>query len=469
MESIRDSPPLLTAFLRAMPKGADLHSHLGGAVYAESWLEWAAEDGSCISRRELRILNAPCTPAGDTVPATAALRDPDLHRALVDRFSVRNWHPALLNGHDRFFDSFGKFAALRYRVGDQVAEVQNRAAAGGVHYLELMQTLDNLASWGLADRAGWHAELDVMRDTLLALGLESTILPAAVAELDRIEARRDSLLACDTPDPQAGCDVTVRWLYQVLRAQSPERVFAQIQLGFLLTRADPRVVGLNLVQPEDWHIAVADYSLHMRMIEHLHRSYPDVSVTLHAGELVPGLVPPDALRSHIREAVEVAGARRIGHGVAIMHEPEPHALLRQMAARGILVEINLTSNDIILGVRGPDHPLRWYLEAGVPVALSTDDEGVARSEMTMEYLKAVQEQGLDYATLKRMARHSLEFAFVEGASLWSGARTFEPVAACVDGFETVSCEAHVAENTKARLQRRLEQGFAAFEARHRQY
>ncbi len=64
--------------------------------------------------------------------------------------------------------------------------------------------------------------------------------------------------------------------------------------------------------------------------------------------------------------------------------------------------------------------------AGVPVALATDDEGVSRSEMTREYERAVADQGLDYATLKKMARTSLEHSFLPGASLWSYAHKFTP-------------------------------------------
>ena len=53
------------------------------------------------------------------------------------------------------------------------------------------------------------------------------------------------------------------------------------------------------------------------------------------------------------------------------------------------------------------------LIAGVPVALSTDDEGVARSEMTMEYVRAAQQQLLAYREIKAMARASLRHSFAD--------------------------------------------------------
>ncbi|TNY08220.1 adenosine deaminase, partial [Escherichia coli] len=88
---------------------------------------------------------------------------------------------------------------------------------------------------------------------------------------------------------------------------------------------------------------------------------------------------------------QVAGANRIGHGVSIAYEPEARDLMRRMARDGIAVEINLTSNAAILGVKGRDHPLALYRSEGVPVVLSTDDQGVSRSDMTNEYMRAVRE------------------------------------------------------------------------------
>src|SRR6202012_2950517 len=132
--------------------------------------------------------------------------------------------------------------------------------------------------------------------------------------------------------------------------------------------------------------------------------YPGVHISLHADELAPGMVPPDGLTFHIRLAVEQGEAERIGHGVDIMYEENPYELLKEMAAKHVMVEINLTSNDVILGVRGKDHPLPIYLKYGVPVALSTDDEGVSRIDMTHEYVRAVETYQLNYRDLKRMVR-----------------------------------------------------------------
>jgi hypothetical protein len=206
----------------------------------------------------------------------------------------------------------------------------------------------------------------------------------------------------------------------------------------------------------------------MRMLDYLHSVYPKVQITLHAGELAPGLVPPEDLRSHIRDSLRKGHAKRIGHGVDIMFEDQPYALLREMAEKRVMVEICLTSNDVILGVRGKRHPLSTYIEHGVPVALATDDEGVSRSEMTREYVKAVEEQGLSYSQLKTMARTSLEHAFIAGRSLWANTRRWTTAGECsLPRSRTASaspaCRRFLDDNPKARLQWELESAFSEFE------
>jgi adenosine deaminase len=140
--------------------------------------------------------------------------------------------------------------------------------------------------------------------------------------------------------------------------------------------------------------------------------YPRVHIALHAGELASGLVPPEGLRFHIREAIEIGHAERIGHGVSVMYENDALGLLHLMKQRHIAVEINLTSNDLILGVRGANHPLPVYRKYGVPIVLSTDDEGVSRTHLTQEYQRAVLTYGLSYADLKTIVRNSIEYSFL---------------------------------------------------------
>ena len=214
----------------------------------------------------------------------------------------------------------------------------------------------------------------------------------------------------------------MRFLHYTLRGFEPSEVFAQLLIGFELATADPRVAGVNMVMPEHWYIPMRDFELHMRMVGFLHSVYPKVPISLHAGELVHGQVPPEGLRFHITQSIDVAGARRIGHGVDVMEENSPEELLKKMAAKRVLVEVCLTSNDHILGVKGADHPLPLYLRYGVPVTLATDDLGVSRGDMTEEYFRAARDYHLTYQQLKSFARQSIEHAFLDAPSR-AGERT----------------------------------------------
>jgi adenosine deaminase len=168
--------------------------------------------------------------------------------------------------------------------------------------------------------------------------------------------------------------------------------------------------------------------------------------------------------------VETGHAERIGHGVDVMHETDPIALIKEMARRNVLVEICLTSNDLILGVRGNQHPLPIYIKYGAPVALATDDEGVSRSDMNQEYLRAVEGYDLSYEQLKGMARASLEHSFLPGASLWKDAHTFRRVDTCAADSPAKSglspaCRKLLAGSQRAQVQWREEAEFDKFEAK----
>jgi adenosine deaminase len=208
------------------------------------------------------------------------------------------------------------------------------------------------------------------------------------------------------------------------------------------------------------------------MIRYLRSVYPDAHVTLHAGELVPGLVPAADLRSHVREAVEIAGADRIGHGVDVLGETNADGLLATMARRHVLVEVPLTSNRQILGVFGRKHPFMRYRVAGVPVALATDDPAVSRIDLTHEYEYATEEYGLGYRTLKHLSRTSLEYSFLPGGSLWRARGDHHVRSACVsdtlgEPLPGRSCRALLRASVKAATQWRLERAIRLFERRKR--
>ena len=478
MEVARLQGPLaMHTFLLGMPKGADLHVHLSGAVYAETFLQDAAEDGLCIDTKALKFVK----PAGkscakdqllasDLLAHTDSAPDQALYDKLVDAFSMRSFVPfSEFSGHDQFFSTFDHFGGTDKRhAGEWVDEVVSRAAHQNEQYIELMDTPPFGHAATIAHQLGWDPNLPEFRQRLLAAGIDQEV-DAARDRVQSALATRNQLEHCGTPEATPACQVQVRFLYQILRDFPKEQVFAQTLLGFEAISKIPDFVGINFVQPEDGHISMSDYTLQMQMLDYLHSVYPSVHISLHAGELAPGLVPPDGLRFHIRQAVELGHAERIGHGVDVMYEDDAPALLKELAARHVMIEINLTSNEGILGIEGADHPLPYFRKARVPIALSTDDEGVSRIDLTHEYVKAAEDFSLSYLDLKQMARTGMEHTFLPGQSLWANPDDFtKPVAACATPQPqnpTPTCADFLKNNEKAAAQWQQERRFRDFEAR----
>ena len=468
----RGNPLALRAFLVDMPKGAELHYHLEGGVYAESWIRAAAEDHLCVTLATSTLVPKQGASCGaGNVPVENALHDQHLYDKLVDAFSMRGYVPTPgVTGHDQFFNTFDRFvAADAGHTGDWLDEAATRAAAQNEQYLELMVTPPFTHAATIAREIGWHGEnFAEFRDQLLGKGLRDEV-PVTRAYLDQAEKKRKQLEHCGDANEAPACKVEIRYIYQVLRAFAPEQVFAQTLLGFEAAAADPRIVGINYVQPEDDHNAMSNYALQMRQIGYLHGVYPKLHISLHAGEIAPGMVAPEGLRFHIRMAVEVAHAERIGHAVDVMYEDHPYDLLKEMAEKHVMAEINLTSNDVILGITGSDHPFPLYRKYKVPVSLSTDDEGVSRIDLTHEYVRAAETYALTYGDLKQMVRTSLEHSFLPGASLWKEPDKFDRMvddcAADSIGEHSSKCAAFLQSSERAQQQWELERRFAEFEAR----
>ncbi|WP_406383011.1 adenosine deaminase [Streptomyces sp. NBC_01618] len=472
LDSLRNRPERLKSFFKALPKGGDLHNHLSGAVTTEYLIELAIENGLCIDAT-MTAVASPCGPG--TRPAADARTDAAFKREIVRAWSMQDF-PADQSGHDHFFDTFNKFGmATWYARGKMLANVANTVVEQNQFYLETMVSPASDSAKALAESVGYDADLAAFHRRLVADGKLDRVVDEAVKEADDSDVQFREAAHCGTARPDPGCRLPVRWISQVSRGSSPARVFTQMEVGMRLAERDPRFVAVNLVQPEDWDSSLANYSLQMRMLKYLRGQYPQAHLTLHAGELAPGLVKPEDLTFHIREAVLVAGAERIGHGVDLVHEDDWRELARTMARRKVAVEVPFSSNKQILGIAGDDHPFNAYRRYGVPVVLATDDPGVSRIDISHEYRYAARTYGLRYTELKDLARASLEYAFRTGRSLWANGSApsgYRLVAACADNrpgttHPSARCARYLADNPKAATEWRQETAFATFEARHR--
>jgi hypothetical protein len=278
------------------------------------------------------------------------------------------------------------------------------------------------------------------------------------------------MLGLDSPVTGNKGELVIRYIAGVYRLEVGSAFFARAAAGILAINTDERVVGLNLVAPEDAPVSQENFEGQMEILDFLWKKTGEPKFTLHAGELVLRDSPVEPMRNRISRTIEIGHARRIGHGISVAWEEDVPALLKRMRDEGILVEICLSSNESILGIKGRDHPFDLYHRAGVPVSLNTDDEGVSRSNITMEYIKAIQRYDLTYEEIKDLVRNGIEYSFLPGDSLFEN-RDYRHLRLGFEGVRSPDWAPDEAartlmdENPKLNRQVVLERAFVEFETR----
>ncbi len=405
--TIKQDPNALYAFFNAMPKGGELHYHLAGGAYPEVMLDLAAAQPYCLNDSNMTVTrNKQCT-------AAALSTNDALYERYVQAWSLKNFAATNETAEEHFFASFYKFKpVVSNNEAALLADVLKRADAQNEQYMEILVTPDNAQS---ASFAPIIKGKKTNQEKLAALEKSKAFndnIQYTLTQGRNSLAQSRVLLGCDKNPKAEGCGVTVRFQYYILRQLPSDAFFAMAVNAFSVAQGSPDFVGINLVQQEDVPSALKPYKKQMQVLDFLHQRYPSVHISLHAGELSPTAVAPENLRFHIHDAITLGHAERIGHGVDIAYEDNAEALVQMMAQKRIAVEVNLTSNDWLLNVKGAAHPLQYYLAHQVPVVLSTDDEGLLRTNLTQEYVRATLEQQLEYQQLKTITQNAIQYSFL---------------------------------------------------------
>jgi adenosine deaminase/adenosine deaminase CECR1 len=433
----------LTMFFSQMPKGADLHHHYSGALYAEQYLEFLDKDGWCVNKFSYKIETSKevieaerAQPAAQRQCLNAAevYADDFTWRELLQHWSSKDFanHSGMQAPPDRqFFQTFGYFGPVsNTNFHDGLQRLKERAIAENVSYIETMFKMSPFVVNKDFDQMAWQnanndAALDTqMRGWMAALEHDAAFNKSIgdfVAKIDEAAAGIDD------------ANFTMRYQTYVLRLLNPSQVFSSMLAGFKAASGSDKIVGVNIVGQESQAVSMRDYTLHMKMFRFLKAAYPDVKVALHAGELALGDVPPEDLAYHIDQAITLAHANRIGHGIDLAHERNVSGIMKSMREQDIPVEINLTSNAFINGVKGENHPITLYRKYGVPYVISTDDAGVTRHNLANEYVLFASRYKPGYAEMKKASYNSIRYSFLSAAD-------------------------------KSRLTRQLDQRFGVFEA-----
>ena len=126
---------------------------------------------------------------------------------------------------------------------------------------------------------------------------------------------------------------------------------------------------------------------------------------MHAGEANS----PQAIQNVI-DAIEILGAKRIGHGLQIIHSQKA---LKYVRDRKIPLELCPWSNVLTQAVTGMDeHPFKRLMEAGIRVTINSDDPGIFHSDLTHEYELLEKHLGMSESEFKQCNQWAYEASFI---------------------------------------------------------
>ncbi len=389
-EEIRDkaTPRQLYAFLQTMPKGGDLHHHATLSFYAHNVLPAAIE----IQKLGYRYYTRTTFGACDDNENGPVVIYANISKASYEKLSncrkkdytpldqlnaeqKRAWHSAHIldetgeNRNEFFEEIVNRLTPLArnpHLFAELFAQNLKLFAAEGVRYVE----------------AQWGPFLNEKPD-----GTQYTPDEAIAIVKQRLAE----------PDVAS---TGIQYKFQVtiirFRADVEQQV---LNLHLFVDRHRDMFVGINAAGRED-----NDKGHALRMLNafrEARRKTGNINLSIHAGE-------KDSPGPEVRNTL-LLGATRIGHGVNLIDDPDTMLLMRH---NRYLVEINLVSNRVLDYV--PDlskHPFPEYLRFGIPVCLNTDDRGSWDSNMTDEYMHAVQLFRLTWREMVEMARNSIRYSF----------------------------------------------------------
>ncbi|MDY0190242.1 MAG: hypothetical protein RBR22_05865 [Desulfuromonas sp.] len=200
--------------------------------------------------------------------------------------------------------------------------------------------------------------------------------------------------------------VIVRWNCAFIRTldYATNTLWAQALIDLLQNNYYPELTGIDLLANEtDTPALETGQNIYLPVLAANEEGSINLHRTMHAGEL--GDI------HNVRDAM-ILGAERVGHGVKLAQDTL--ALEYAVQEKMLPIEINLYSNYRLQVIDDfSQHPFLNFLRLGLPISLSTDDEGMFVTDIANEYKIAITYTDITHEELKQMAFNSIETAFVD--------------------------------------------------------
>ncbi len=399
LHQLKTNAQTLSNFCAEIPKGAILHTHPYGTM-DRATVEYVLEtfnpliekatllkyiDGTTekIHPQEVQFVNLRAEYYSQARSYLEIRADfPQDAQSIVDLFFVPRDSHIFTQGVTPFSRFLAAFALpleilgiLTCNTAQQIALEQIiydhlflRGLAQRVHYMEITRNLPVLKNSRLF--------IDRYNELLVWTGSSHAVKPRTLLSFNR-----------------TSLDSSERRLQQVATMSQ-----------LLSMESSPYVVGINLMGDESLVDALdaAQFVYGKLLVENKVRT-TGLSATIHAGEL--GDV------RNLRDAL-VFDVRRIGHGILLQKDPVVLELVRR---QGVALEISLTSNEILQVSPLTKNPFLSFHRLGIPVSLSTDDEGMFQTDPNQECVRAIANSDMEYTELRQMMIHSVTTSFADNA------------------------------------------------------
>ena len=471
--------------LKNLPKGGDLHNHSLGGGYSEFIYEKAIERNSFYDLDTHFFLTDDeynkSNKNSSIIPIDKFKQSYTFD--FFDNYSIRGLKH-LSDGRNHFFKTFPMTISSKVTENELILEIAKRNKLENISYVEIISDCIPLSISSL------YKSLFSLNDfSFDKLDEYISILEKENTNLNYLEVKKFLNEREEFIKEHNGDQVTIKYFPYLRRSSSTlMEFFIEGYYSILYSILDKRIAGVNIVEVEDDINSRLNYDSHLHILKYLFYYFKNKysvspNYSLHAGELTLNIAPLEDMIDRIKSSVFLSKecsknseplTKRIGHGVSVKWENP--STIQALKLHKIPIEICLTSNEIILGIKNEDHPFNFYKNHNIPMVICTDDEGVSRSNIILEYFKAVTRYNLSYFDLKQLIRNSLEFSFLEGEGLfstpshmskdfYSNIRDEFSDISSLEQWETEEEKYHllIEKNEKLKLQIKLEKDFLKFE------
>ncbi|KAF0709983.1 Adenine deaminase [Aphis craccivora] len=376
-------------FMNLIPKGGDLHNHLSGALFFEDYVNIFNKLNYCIDNRTFQVSKN----YSNNCKSFKEL-DINTYNEMRKRWSILDYKYNYGN-LEKFFDIFNYLRLPLDCVKEALLIVKSRAINENIQYIEFMLGMRSIINVDDSKNITFDFNnINILMKMFDNDSVKQSNIYQAIKIINNFNISDNNF--------------TVKYLISLSRTLNPYLFFEQIYYASKIYNKTEEVVGVNVSDREDNKYSFIYYDIQIEIIKYFKDLF-NLKVSLHSGELTRKITKPENL-NHIHSSINVA--HRIGHGVDIMFEPDPINIMKTMRDKKIAVEINLSSNEFLLGIKPIDNPITLYMKNGVPVVLSSDDPGIFMTTLSEQYYLLMKNFNLTFSELKDVIYNGIHYSFL---------------------------------------------------------